>query len=215
MQIKNTIHTGWILILIPLMSLLHAQSTPETQGVVRLFDGQSFQGWEGNLTWFRIEAGCIVGGSLEKRIPHNEFLCTEREYKDFELRLTCKLIDNKGNAGIQIRSRRIPNHHEMIGYQADISPTLWGCLYDESRRKHVLARPDPKIQARAVNKGDWNEYLIRCVGKRVQLYLNGIQTVDYLESDDSLEQVGIIGLQIHGGRPSEIWYKDITIKELK
>ena len=38
--------------------------------------------------------------------------------------------------------------------------------------------------------------------------------VDYTELDDTLEQRGLIGLQIHGGPPSEAWYKDITIKEL-
>ena len=27
-----------------------------------------------------------------------------------------RIFDGKGNAGIQIRSQRIPNHHDMIGY---------------------------------------------------------------------------------------------------
>jgi hypothetical protein len=39
--------------------------------------------------------------------------------------------------------------------------------------------------------------------------------VDYTETDDKIDRGGIIGLQIHGGRPSEAWYKDITITELK
>ena len=43
---------------------------------------------------------------------------------------------------------------------------------------------------------------------------DGWQTVDYTEPDDSIEQTGLIGLQIHGGPPSEAWYKDIRLKEL-
>jgi len=39
--------------------------------------------------------------------------------------------------------------------------------------------------------------------------------VDYTETDDSIASTGIIGLQVHGGPPSEAWYKDITIKEIR
>ena len=50
------------------------------------------------------------------------------------MRLKFKAIGKGVNGGIQIRSRRIPNHHEMIGYQADIADGYWGALYDELRR---------------------------------------------------------------------------------
>jgi len=36
--------------------------------------------------------------------------------------------------------------------------------------------------------------------------------VDYTEPDESVEQEGLIGLQIHSGPPTEAWYKDIKIK---
>ncbi|MFO0866510.1 MAG: family 16 glycoside hydrolase [Gemmataceae bacterium] len=51
--------------------------------------------------------------------------------------------------------------------------------------------------------------MIRCEGKRIQLRINGMQTVDYTELDAKIEQTGLIGLQIHGGGPSEAWYKEI------
>jgi HEAT repeat protein len=180
----------------------------------RIFDGRTFTGWEGNREWFRIEDGAIVGGDLRKPIPRNEFLCATTAYGDFQLRLKVKLVDNKGNAGIQIRSQRIPNHHEMIGYQADVSSAYWGALYDESRRRKMLARPDRKTLVKAVKSGEWNEYVIRCEGRRIQLWLNGVQTVDYTEPDPKIPQTGLIGLQIHGGPASEVWYKEIEIVEL-
>lgn len=182
---------------------------------VSLFDGKSLKGWEGNLEVFRVEDGAIVGGTLKEAIPRNEFLCTTREYSDFELRLRVKLLGDPktANAGIQIRSRRIPDHHEMIGYQADMGQHYWGCLYDESRRAKILAAPDPEELARILKPNDWNDYRIRCVGKRVQLWINGHQTVDYTEPDDSIEQTGLIGLQIHSGPPSEARYKDIVLEE--
>jgi hypothetical protein len=183
---------------------------------VRLFDGSTFSGWEGNLEVFRIEDAAIVGGTLDKDVAHNEFLCTTKEYGDFEFSLKVKLLGPaKGaNAGIQFRSRRVPNHHEVSGYQADMGYNYWGCLYDEHRRG-MLVRADKQLIANTLRPGRWNEYVIRCVGNRVQLWLNGHQTVDYTELDENIEPTGIIGLQIHGGPAAEAWYKDIKIKQIR
>jgi hypothetical protein len=182
---------------------------------VPLFDGKTLDGWSGNLKAFRVEDGCIVGGTLKERIPQNEFLTHKSEFAYFELRLKFKAIGKGVNGGVQIRSRRIPNHHEMIGYQADIGEGYWGSLYDESRRNKVLAKPDPAEVAKILKRDDWNDYVIRCEGKRIRLRLNGVLTCDYTEADAKLEQTGLIGLQIHGGGPSEVWYKDLRIKVSK
>ncbi len=140
---------------------------------VPLFDGKTFAGWEGNLDFFRIEDGAIVAGTLKEPIPRNEFLCTTREFGDFELRLKVKLLGDPqtANAGIQVRSRRIPKHHEMIGYQADMGQEYWGNLYDESRRRRVLTTVNQEGLAKVLKHGDWNEYVIQCVGKRIRLWI--------------------------------------------
>ncbi|MDP6506370.1 MAG: DUF1080 domain-containing protein, partial [Planctomycetota bacterium] len=70
----------------------------------RIFDGKTFEGWEGNLKWFRIEDEAIVGGHMTGPIPRNEFLCTEQEYSDFDLRLKVRLKGRGANSGIQIRT---------------------------------------------------------------------------------------------------------------
>jgi hypothetical protein len=180
-----------------------------------LFDGKSLDGWEGNSNCFRIVKGAIVGGSLPSALPHNEFLCSTKEYADFELSVQCKLLGDpaKANAGIQIRSQRIPNHYEMIGYQADMGQSYWGSLYDESRRNKMIAEAKPDVIKKTLRKNGWNTYIMRCIGPRVQLWLNGVQTVDYVEPDASLRQKGFIALQIHGGASAEVWYKDITMTE--
>lgn len=179
-----------------------------------IFDGESFTGWEGNLDWFRIEDGAVVGGTLKKKIPNNEFLCTEKRYKNFDLTLKVKVKGKRCNAGIQFRTERIPDHHEVIGYQADVGIGWWGSLYDESRRNKLLVTADKDTIKKILKPDDWNEYRIRCEGKRIQLWLNGVQTVDYTEEDPDIPDEGIIGLQIHSGPPTEAWYKDILLTEL-
>jgi len=185
---------------------------------VSLFDGRSFKGWLGdtNKTW-RIEDGALVGGSLKEKVARNEFLRSERPYTNFVLRLKFKLVGVSGfvNAGVQVRSQPAKNPpNEMVGYQCDIGEGWWGALYDESRRKKVLVKPGPEAVAQAVRRNEWNEYLIRCEGKRVRSWINGVPMIDYTEPDDAIEQWGLIGLQIHGGAVAEASYKDISIEEL-
>jgi hypothetical protein len=191
---------------------LAAQAAP-----VSIFDGKTFDGWEGETTkTWRIEDGAFVGGSLTEKVPHNEFLATKKSYANFDLHLKFKLIGTDGfiNGGVQFRSLRIPNHYEMIGYQADEGDGYYGSLYDESRRKKTLVSPDKDLIEKALKKNEWNDYRIRCEGRHIQLWLNGVQTVDYTEQDETIEQTGLIAVQIHGNGKAEAWYKDIVIEEL-
>ncbi len=104
-------------LLILTTTALSPATADDEAGFTSLFDGKTLKGWEGNLKMFRVEDGAIIAGTMKERIPNNEFLCTEREYSNFELRLQTKLAGKGANAGIQIRSKRIPNHHEVIGYR--------------------------------------------------------------------------------------------------
>lgn len=185
---------------------------------VALFDGKTFAGWEGNIdSVWRIEEGALVAGSLTKKQEKNDFLATVKEYGDFDLSLKWKLEGTEGfvNGGVQFRSQRIPDHHEVIGYQADLGAGYDGALYDESRRKKMLAQPSKELLAKAQKPlGEWNDYRIRAEGPRIQIWLNGIQTVDYTETEPGIDMTGIIAVQIHGNATSVVQYKDLLIEEL-
>jgi hypothetical protein len=98
-----------------------------------------------------------------------------------------------------------------VGFQADLGDGYWGALFDEARRNRVLApaAAPPPIRADA-----WNDYRIRCEGRRIQLWINGTPTVDYTETDPSIPVRGIIALQVQANRPSEAWYRNIRVREL-
>jgi hypothetical protein len=182
-----------------------------------LFDGRTFAGWAGDTarTW-HIRDGAVVGGSTERFVLHNEFLCTTRSYTNFDLRLRAKLIGTGlVNAGVQFRSQRATQPaYEMVGYQADMGRGYWASLYDESRRNKTLARPDSALIARTLRPNDWNDYRILCEGQHIRIYLNGQLTVDYTEPDAAIPQSGLIGLQIHGGGKAEAAYQQIELTEL-
>jgi len=147
-------------------------------GALKLFNGESLDGWEGSSTFFRVEEGAIVGGSLKKPIDKSYYLCTKQKYENFDLKLSAmfKTSDLKTNGGISFRAKRVPNSNEVMGYQADIgyidasaitlfsdfTPKdttgiypLWGSLVDENRPDTSrYPRPDifPVIIYKVANK---------------------------------------------------------------
>jgi hypothetical protein len=165
--------------------------------------------------------------------------------KDFELRLSfrCTAANNSGiqyrskrfeaKAGEQNRWR-------LKGYQHEIRneskmPNVSGFIYDEGgKRKRIClagekavwnADGTKKVEATlltpeefaALMKVDqWNDVVIVAKGNRIRHYLNGRLTLDFTDNDPGLALLdGMLGLQLHAGKPMWAEYKDIRIKELK
>ena len=170
--------------------LVNNLTTVEGQSIqksVSLFDGKSFKGWEGDTinTW-HIVNHTLVGGSLAQTVPHNEFLSTTESFDDFELTLQFKLVGTGFvNAGVQFHSERLTEPaYEMTGYQADLGDGYWASLYDESRRNVTIVRPDSVLIKKILKPNEWNSFKIRSVGRRIRIWLNNVQTVDYIEPDE-------------------------------
>ncbi len=183
---------------------------------ITIFDGKTLTGWEGNTDTWRVEDGAIVGGRMERKQPHNDFLATTREFENFELRVQYKVEGTNGfvNGGVQFRSQRVPNNVEVSGYQADLGADTDGNLYDESRRNRNLVEATKEMREKTLKPGDWNDYRIRADGPHIQLWLNGVKTVDYTEKEENIAQRGIIALQIHGGAYTKDHYRNLVIEEL-
>ena len=49
----------------------------------------------------------------------------------------------------------------------------WGCLYDEHRRNKLLVNADQEKVRQVIDLTDWNDYVIRCEGQRIQPSLTG------------------------------------------
>ncbi|HEY3861354.1 MAG TPA: DUF1080 domain-containing protein [Verrucomicrobiae bacterium] len=183
---------------------------------VPIFDGMTLAGWEGDTNFWRVEDGSIVAGRLDRKQPHNDFLATKREFGNFDLRLQYKVTGSNGfvNGGVQFWSQRVPHNFEVSGCQADLGADTDGNLYDESRRNRNLAAFDKEARDKALHPGDWNDYRILAEGSHIQLWLNGVKTVDYTESDAAIPHHGIIALQIHGGAFTRVEYRNLVLREL-
>ncbi|MBM4037953.1 MAG: DUF1080 domain-containing protein [Planctomycetes bacterium] len=204
----------WLACCAVVASAALAAAAEAEEGFTPIFNGKDLTGWEGDAKLWIVEDGALVGRS--PGIKYNDFLATEKSYGDFILRFQVKLVDNKGNSGVQFRSKRVPPpSHEVSGYQADIAQGWWGKLYDEARRNKVLAGPKDDVLKKALKPGDWNDYEIEAVGNKVKLSINGVVTVDYTEGDEKIAREGIIAVQIHSGGPMEVQFRNLRIKEMK
>ncbi len=196
-----------------------AEAPPRLLNPIRLFDGKTLAGWEGDARVWRVEDGCITGGSYVETVRENEFVATTRDYTNFIIRLQIKLTGSNGfiNSGFQIRSQRVPRSSEMAGYQCDFGePSWYGCVYDESRRNKLMASSDMGRLRPALRKDGWNEYVIRADGPRITTWINGVMGVHYFEPDLSIPNYdwGKLGIQVHGGGKAVVQVKDIEIQEL-
>lgn len=175
------------------------------------FNGKDTEGWEGLKEYWKVSDGAIVGDS-GKGINFNTFLCSKKEYGDFELSFQVRLKDGKGNSGVQIRSR-IHNKDKLAvtGPQCDIGAGYWGSLYGENFGGMMKQADAAKVNT-GLKKDDFNDYAIKCVGKHVTIKVNDVVAVD--GDFPKMPDKGIIAFQLHGGVGMEVTFKNVKFKDL-
>ncbi len=205
--------------LLSLLAFGFLLAVPARAEPIPLFDGRTLDGWVFDPAIWRVEDGCITGGSTTQKIPKNFFIRTQRSFQNFELKLKIKCSGDPKtgliNSGIQIRS--VPDGGAMSGYQIDCGDGWFGKIYDEHRRNRVIWSPTPEQQAaldKVVDVFGWNDYVIRAEGPRLRTWINGVLCMDYTETDPNIALDGHIAPQVHSGGACLVQVKDVTIEEL-
>jgi hypothetical protein len=225
-------HLGSIALSWIILSNALATARSAEDGWVVLFDAQTLNGWtqKNGTATYRVDGETIVG-QTEQGSP-NSFLCTNREYGDFELTFDVK-VDSQLNSGVQIRSRtKEPTEQErnrnqvgrVYGPQVEIEAgndngSTAGYIYGEATGRGWLT-PDErrKLHMHFVD-GQWNSYRIVAQGPRIQTFLNGHPIEDL--TDEAIYQThprGFIGLQVHAigsdSPPLQVAWRNIRLREL-
>jgi hypothetical protein len=200
-----------------------------------IFDGKTFDGWhahpqispaelramsdedrkESMQTWMNdakqhwtIENGELVNDGS------GPFLVTNDEFEDYELFLQYKTVAG-ADSGIYLKDTPQVqiwdvNNLEMQSLRCDLGS---GGLWNNSPG---AAGKDPFVMA-DLPMGQWNTFLIRQVGSRTTVTLNGKLVVDhailenYWDRKQPIARSGHIQLQTHGG---EIRWRNMAIRKL-
>jgi hypothetical protein len=196
-----------------------------------LFNGKTLDGWiqhNGTAT-YRVEDGAIVGRTAQG--SPNSFLCTEKDYGDFELEFEVK-VDNRLNSGVQIRSKtkqqpagkgKNQKAGRVNGPQVEIEASGGGgaeagYVYGEATGRGWLT-PKARLKPhKHFRDGEWNAYRVVAKGPRIQTWING-QPIEDL-TDEAIYKThaeGFIGLQVHGigksAGPYEVAWRNLRIRE--
>jgi len=200
-----------------------------------LFDGASLAGWEGDAKWWRVEDGAITGEiPADSRLNQNQFLFWNEELHDFELRFQYRISGHlSANSGVQFRCQK--TSHGAAGYQADLDggATWTGRIYDEHGRALIVERGTrtfigqggertvvtfrPAAEYRALAKRvDWNEYRIRAIGPRMQVWVNGHLAADLTDNELAAHEfAGRLAVQLHSGPgPAKVQFRKIRLQSL-
>jgi hypothetical protein len=183
------------------------------------FNGRNLAGWQGLNAFWHVKDHALIGRVPEGAKSAHTFLCSKREYKDFELKFRARLAGGVGNTGVQFRSKfRDPKTFWLVGPQCEICsqdrnrkyPT--GSLVTEPTGEPSVAPPAADVDS-IFKLADFNDFEIRCVGQHVRIKLNGQTTVD--ADFPSMPDEGFIGWQMHGQNPPrEVTFKDIEFTDL-
>ena len=134
------------------------------------------------------------------------WLVSKKKYMDFHFATRFKMA--KGNSGIQFRSWAVDN---MIhGFQADLasgSDWITGHLYDQSERG-IFVKTDIDF-TEIIDWEGWNTYEITAIGPKVELFINGIKSLE--TSDPTRLRKGVFAFQIHSKTLMETGWKDVRI----
>lgn len=192
-----------------------AETKPDADGFVPMFDGKTLKGWQTTGNWVVEKDGSITlkprpGEKGWQR--YDAYLTTERKYKDFILDLEFK-IEKTGNSGVFLRVGD-PMSQVDTGFEVQILDT------------HGLEKPGNHdcggvIGTAAPSKnmakpaGEWNRYVITLKGSHLKVVFNGEQIHDLDLSKSAIKDrpaKGYIGFQDEAKR---VWYRNVRIKELK
>lgn len=199
---------------------------------VSIFNGQDLTGWKGLVenpikrakmsakelaqkqavadkemreSWSAVNGELVFSG-------RGNNIATVKQYGDFEMLVDWRLDKNgkEPDAGVYLRGT--PQVQIWDISRTDVGAQVGsGGLYNNNKHE---SKPS-KVADNPL--GDWNTFKIRMIGDKVSVWLNGEQVVDQVVMENFWDRsqpifpIEQIELQAHG---SQVWYRDIFIKEL-
>ena len=217
-----------------LIGSLNAQDSKTDSGWIDLYNGKDLTGWtqKNGTATYTLEDGGVICGTTAKGSP-NSFLCTDKEYGNFELTFETKVSDEL-NSGVQIRSQTKPlntaekkrgdKFGRVNGPQVEVEASGGtkggeaGYIYGEAAGGWLIKKED-LIKTEHFKNGQWNSFRVLANGPNIQTWINGQQIANLTHKGNyTSHPKGFIGLQVHGigknAGPFQARWKNIKLRTL-
>ncbi|GHA55476.1 3-keto-disaccharide hydrolase [Pontibacter akesuensis] len=203
-----------------------------------LFDGKSTHGWhsygqsEAGDAW-QVQDGALYlnSGAIARDGAIGGDLVTDASYGDFHLKLEWK-IARGGNSGLLFYVQEEPGKYEKSWQSGPGIQLLDNALHADAmipkRRAGDLYDLLSSSKESVNPAGEWNQLEIRCEAGKLQVYLNGEETLTLQLWNEAWQELirnskfkdmpdfgtfksGKIALQDHG---DAVWFRSIFIREI-
>ena len=238
----RTFHHTLLALLLGSASLANAADEPGFKSIFNGQDLTGWDGRPG--FWSVKDGHIRGETTPANRAPGNTFLIwRDGTLKNFELKLRYRILTGN-NSGVQYRSREtdkwvvtgyqaeIENklgktgflyHEAGRGWLTDVGDFMEIAPDGKLDVVGVVANPKAIFAAPYHTDKEWNEYHFICRGNHIVQHINGYQTIELIDNQvDKADpkspkqrlMEGILALQIHGGGPMTVDFKDIRLKVL-
>lgn len=193
-----------------------------------LFDGESTAGWKPNADRgaYRVEDGVLRLQATHLSNRGHLFYVGDDEELDFFINFELEVVtrgEPNSNSGIFFHTDRETRDkvlHLANGYEVQLNSTV------KERRKTGSLYDVIDLAEQLIDDTEWFTVRVRVEGKRIQVWLNDIQTIDYTEPANVVaersekrkgrvlrEEGGAIALQAHD-EDSIFYFKSLRIRRL-
>jgi len=186
----------------------------DSEGWIKLFDGQSLKGWKANEradNW-KVEDGKIVATGERSHLFYvGDDEKKPAEFTDFDFK--AEVMTTPGsNSGIYFHTKWQNDGWPENGYEAQVNqthtdPVKTGSLYNVVKNLQAPAKDN-----------EWYTEEIIVKGKHITIKANGKTIVDYEEDPKDIQgnrklSKGTFALQAHDPK-SKTYYRNIMVKPL-
>jgi len=189
---------------------------------IPLFDGKSLDGWKPNehADSFKVVDGQIM---VHGERTHLFYVGSVRnaDFKNFEM--SADVMTRPGaNSGIYFHTAYQPSGWPAAGFEVQVANTHQGANGYKERKKTGSLYAVRNVYKQLVNDNEWFRMNILVRGKQVQIRLNDMLVVDYVEpdqpfrADPNFQRVinhGTLALQGHDPG-STTYFKNIRVRPL-
>jgi hypothetical protein len=191
-------------------------------GWTPLFDGKSLNGWtpsESKTSWK------VVDGALTGDGPRSHLFYTgpvrSAAFKNFELKADV-MTQPLCNSGLYFHTRFQPSGFPQQGFEIQVNNSALGEGSYRERKKTGSLYGVQNVYKAFARDNEWFQLHVSVRGKQVQVRLNGMLLVDFVEPDPPVPDpdepgriltTGTFALQCHDPG-SKVFYRNILVRPL-
>lgn len=211
-----------VLFILSVLAITSSCQKSSDQDWADLFNGENLNGWTAleNPESFQVEDGVIVCHGKRSHLYYTGEI-QDGNFKNFELVAKVRTMPGS-NSGIFFHTKEQEKSWPLKGYEVQINNSYTGATENQELRKTGSLYNFRNVYYPMVEDEEWFEMRIKLIENHVEIFVNDIQVVDYIQPDNpyrahndqyKVVDLGRIALQAHDPN-SKVYFKDIRIRAL-